>query len=1268
MSSHLRKSRPFLLVILLFLFLVGPVASAGASEPWWSLVTNVKPSVLPRGGEGTILLTADNVGDAPATPCTAVPAGKFFEGCGGEGEPGGFESTPIVVTATLPKGLEVVKVEPEAGKPEPKVALTGGGNEGGLGALEEGRFHSTGFGTEEAYAFAHACSEPSPGVVRCAYAPPYATPVAPYVPVSFDVAVKVSAGAASGETMVEQIAGGGAPATRMTRTLPVGDAGEPVPFGVEAQGFSIVPEGEGGRVDAQAGSHPFQLTTTFSLNQNADPLTPPALAKNLTFTLPPGLVANVVAFPKCSELQFTTKTTISGGFGNACPADTAVGVIELTSDAPGFPGGVSTYPVPVFNIATKPGEPVRFGFFLAGITVTIDFHIRTGQDYGAIAEVHNVTQVANFQAQSLTIWGTPGESAHDSARGYECLAEGFYGHQACPPSSENHPVPFLTLPSSCQEPWSSSVQGESWPARRDPETEPPSAAASIPLPSSSYALTDEFERPLGLSGCDRLPFGPSIEVAPDLQQASTSTGLKVNVHVPQEVSQNAAGVAGSSVRDITVALPAGVQVNPSGANDLQACSEGLVGYTGPGSSPSFPGVSLSTFTPYLPGSIAAKNAVSAGEAPESQDALAPGINFCATASKIGTLKIKTPLLEGELEGAAYLAAQNENPFGSLIAIYLVAEDPASGVLVKLPGEVQLCQGAGEVIHGQTCGAPGQLVSTFENSPELPFEDATIEFFGGERAPLATPAHCGAYTTEATFTPWSDEPSREEAEHREPRRVHSSSTFDITSGPNGTPGGAGCPSNPLPFKPSLTGGTTNINAGGFSPLTTTIARHDGEQNLQQVVLHMPAGLEGLLSSVKLCGEPQADEGTCGPESEIGETTVSAGVGSDPVAVKGGKVYITEKYAGAPFGLSIVNPVKAGPFDLEHDTSNPAQNPPCDCVVVRAKIEVNPVTAELTITTDSSGPHAIPHLIDGIPVQIKAVNVLVNREKFTFNPTNCNPLSMTGTIAGDEGASSAVSVPFQATNCAVLKYTPTLAVSTAAKASKVNGASLHFLIAYPKGAMGTQSWMKEMKFDIPRQLPARLTTIQKACLAATFEHNRAACPPASIIGHVLVHTPVLPVPLEGPLYFVSYGGAAFPDAVAVIKGYGITIESHGKTFINGKTGVTSATFESVPDVPFESIEVTVPQGKYSEFGANLPHGKLNFCGQKLVMPILFKAQNGLEIHKNVPVGVSGCKAKTRKQKLAAALKQCRKKDSDKSRRQSCERAARRAYGAKSSRKHR
>ena len=539
-------------------------------------------------------------------------------------------------------------------------------------------------------------------------------------------------------------------------------------------------------------------------------------------------------------------------------------------------------------------------------------------------------------------------------------------------------------------------------------------------------------------------------------------------------------------------------------------------------------------------------------------------------------------------------------------MYIVAEDPQSGVLVKLPGEVHLT-------------ASGQLISTFANQPQLPFEDAELHFFGGERAPLATPAHCGSYTTHATFTPWSGGAS-----------VQSSSTFEITRGPEtvAEPNGGTCPGSSLPFGPSLTGGTTNINAGSFSPLTTTIGREDGNQDLQSVQLHMPAGLEGILTGVKLCPEAQANEGTCGAESLIGETTVSAGVGGDPVTVKGGKVYLTETYAGAPFGLSIVNPVKAGPFDLEHDTSSSANQPACDCVVVRAKIEVDPFTADLTVTTDSTGPHAIPHLIDGVPVQIRAVNVTVNRPAFTFNPTNCSPLAITGKITSDENVSEPVSVPFQVSNCAILKFTPKISVSTGAHPSKQNGASLSFKIAYPKNPMGTQSWFQEAKFDIPKQLPARLTTLQKACLASVFEANPAACPPGSLIGRATVHTPVLPVPLTGPVYFVSYGSAKFPDAVLVLQGYGITVDLRGETFI--RNGVTSATFPNTPDVPFESIEVTIPAGPHSEFAANLPaKAKNDMCGQKLSMPTLFKAQNGLQINEHTPIGVTGCpKAKAKK----------------------------------------
>lgn len=1002
--------------------------------------------------------------------------------------------------------------------------------------------------------------------------------ISPFELIEMRIGVKVTPGTPSGPLDEAVVSGGEVPEASLKRSLKIGGS---VPFGVDE--YEVAFENPGGSLDTQAGSHPFQMTTTVGLTVDSAG-NPVSLPKEVDTAFPAGFIGNPTPFAQCTLQQFLRTIAVGkhlGGGTDECPAATALGVAQVTVNEPQALG-IRTLMAPVFNIEPAVGEPARFGFMLPGVPVLIDTSVRTGTDYGITAHVRNISEVAGLLRSEITLWGVPGLPAHHNSRGFGCLEEtrGYAGHLPCNALEGSAPQAFLAMPTSCEGPLQSTIEAASWDAPK--------------------AFTKDSANPMqALDGCNRLPFNSELKVTPDGRAASTPTGLTTDVHVPQEEALNAGGLAPAELRDITVALPQGLELNASAADGLDSCSLAQIGYTGMRelNSEQEPGVTTPQFTAAEPS--------------------------CPNASKVATVTIRTPVLPNALKGFVYLAApQNfsappqENPFESLVAMYIVARDPVSGVLLKLPFSVSLDQ------------ATGQVTATVKETPQAPFEDAEFSFFGGDRAPLATPARCGSYESAASFTPWSG---------AAPIGANAP-PFTISSGPNGSP----CPGAALPFSPSLAAGSPNINAGSFSPLTTTITRQDGEQDIQQVTLHMAPGMSGILAGVPLCPEAQANAGTCGEASRIGETIVSVGLGGDPFTVTGGKVYLTEKYQGAPFGLSIVNPADAGPFHLGK-------------VVVRARIEVDPATAQLTITTGE-----IPHIIKGFPLQIKHVNVNINRPGFTFNPTNCNPMSITGSIGSTEGASSPVSTQFQVTNCAALRFAPKFTVSTTGKTSKANGASLTAKLSYPNAPQGSQANITKVKVELPKQLPSRLTTLQKACTSAQFQANPAGCPAASIIGHAVVHTPLLPVPLTGPAYFVSHGGEAFPSLIIVLQGYGVTVQLVGTTFIS-KAGVTSSTFKTVPDVPFNTFELTLSQGKFSALASNLPaSAKGSFCGQKLVMPAEFLAQNGALVRQNTPVAVTGCaKHKlTRAQKLAAALRACRHKPT--SRRAACARKAHRKYG--------
>jgi hypothetical protein len=1096
LGHRTRIARVLALTATLFAVSLAVSASnAFARSPWWRLSTHTLPTVLSENGVNTVDVTAINMGDAPT-------------------------SGPITIEERLPAGITVESVSFLA-----YPLLTA--------SVDLGFFCST---TAQA--------------VSCTYPPNEFIPEAvhPYEDLDVRIKVKVELGATSGSGHAV-VHGGGAPEVVDSQELQVG--GTPAGFGVEQ--FEVLPEEEGGGVDAQAGSHPFQLSTTTSFNQSSDPVKPPGLFRNLQVQLPPGLIGNAAAMPKCGELDF--RNLHEGGSVNFCPSDSAVGVAVLTVDEP-VALGWKTLSVPVFNLVPAHGEPARFGFEVVGAPVLLDTSVRTGSDYGVTVSVNNTTELTNTIAATVALWGVPGDPVHDEARGWGCLANETWTPKTgitCEHSKESHPVPFLSLPTSCSLPLTSSVENiVAWPTREN---------AGAVGSRKVYKLHDEFDRELGITGCNRVPFDPGIEVSPEVRTASSPSAVSVRVHLPQEANETSTGLSSAAIKDAVVTLPEGFGLNGAAAGGLEACSEGEIGFTNVG------GDGTDLFTPTLPSPV------------------------CPPASKVGSVTLKSPVIAHPLTGSVYLAAQNANPFGSLIAMYIVAEDPESGVLVKLAGEVELSE-------------TGQITTVLRNSPQAPVEEAEFVFFGGARSALATPSKCGAYTTTASFVPWSETPA-----------VHTTSTFNITSGPHGTP----CTPQ-SPFAPSLKGGSGNPSGGAFTSFMTSITREDGDQQVQTVQLHAPPGFGGIIPSTTPCGEVEANAGTCGAASLIGHTSVSVGVGNEPFTVTGGQVFLTGPYQGAPFGLSIVVPAKAGPFDL-------------GLVVVRARIDVDSHTAQVTVTTDGTGPHAIPHFLKGVPVEIRSIDVSIDRPGFAYNPTSCNPLSIGATITGDEGASAAVSTPFETANCAKLKFAPKFTASTAGKASKANGASLDVKVGYPTGPEGTYANIKAVKVDLPKQLPSRLTTLQKACLAATFEANPANCPKASNVGTATATTPVLKAPLIGPAYIVSHGGEAFPDLEIVLQGENVTLILVGNTKI--KNGITSSTFKTVPDAPVSSFELKLPTGPFSILGANVPQSKkYNLCGQTLPMPTQITAQNGAVIKQTTKIAVTGCpKAKKAKAKNKA-----------------------------------
>jgi uncharacterized repeat protein (TIGR01451 family) len=704
----------------------------------------------------------------------------------------------------------------------------------------------------------------------------------------------------------------------------------------------------------------------------------------------------------------------------------------------------------------------------------------------------------------------------------------------------------------------------------------PTACASQPAqarftvePWEEGIASSSAEMPLGpFVGCDRLSMEPSLTAEATTKDAYAASGLDLRLSIPQTY-ENADGLATSTLKRAVVTLPEGMTVNPSAGAGLVGCA--MAQYAEEGA----------RFV--------------AGQG-------------CPNESKLGTVKIVTPSLKEEVTGSVFLAQPYDNltefgeplhPLGSLLALYVVARLPDRGIVIKTAGKVEP--------NLET----GRLTTTFDNLPPLPFSIFTFSFTQGPTSPLVTPPVCGDYTVQAMLTPWSN-----------PEGVPLTPpipAFPITQNFNG----GACPAGGVPpFDPHVISGTEDNDAGAYSPFYLRIVREDGEQEITKFTSIFPSGLTGNLTGIPFCpeadieaargvtGAQELEHPSCPAASEIGHTLVGAGVGSQ-LAEAPGKIYLAGPYNGSALSVVSITAAKVGPFDL-------------GTVVIRFALSINPITAQVEINGANSDP--IPHIIKGIVVHVRDIRAYIDREKFILNPTDCDRSSISETITG-AGANPAIpadqmtvgaSAPFQAADCANLAFKPTFKATTSAKTSRRSGESLHVKITYPNAPQGSQANIKSVKVDLPRQLPSRLTTLQKACLAKVFEANPSACPAASRVGMAKAVTPILPVPLEGPAYFVSYGDLKFPELIIVLQGYGFTIYLHGETFIS-KAGITSSTFRTVPDEPVVSFELTLPQGSYSALASNG-----NLCKVKggLKMPTVLTAQNGTVIKQSTPISVSGC----------------------------------------------
>jgi hypothetical protein len=875
-------------------------------------------------------------------------------------------------------------------------------------------------------------------------------------------------------------------------------------------GFTSVSASES---TSQAGAHPdFTTEMTFKTDSGGVPF---ARTRDITTSLPAGLVGDPTPIPTCSDQELGVQPT-------NCPTDAQVGVTTLELQDFG------TLIEPIYNMtpSSQPNVVARLGFIAGLFPTHINVQLRSDSDYGLTANLNGLAAQAGLISATTTLWGDPTDPSHDVQRltplealfcGFPCLVPG--GSRA----SGLAPTAFLTNPTSC-------------------------GPQAVEFTADSYSLPDQTSRATGtlpdITGCDKLVFNPTISLTPTTRQADAPSGLDVDLSNPQQGLTEPNVLAPAHLKKAVVTLPEGMSVNPAAADGLSACSESEIGVV--------------------------------SESPLHFSTTAPA---CPDSSKVGTAEIRTPLLRDPLEGSLYLAKQGDNPFHSLLAGYLYVA--GQGVTIKLAGRFELDPHT------------GRITATFDQNPQQPFTDLKLHFKGGNHGVLATPEACGTYTTQSDLTPWSTPFTSDSV---------LSDTFAIDSG---------CVHG---FSPSFTAGVTNAMAGAHSTFVLSFSRSDADQELSGLSVTLPPGLLATLADVPLCSDADANEGTCPAASQVGTVRTGVGAGSSPLFLPG-KAYLTGPYKNAPFGLAVVVPAIAGPFDL-------------GTVVVRQSLSIDPSDAHATATSDP-----FPTMLDGIPLRIRRVDVNLDRPGFMVNPTSCDPMAITGSVNSVGGLTAPVSSRFQVGGCSDLGFSPKLAIGLSGRKSQMTPGKHPSLTATLTQPVG-QANIKRVKVALPLSLALDPHNSRHVCdhdAAAAVHGGPVPCPASTIVGTATVQTPLLPNPLGAKIYLVqgirtTLTGRkvkTLPTLLVPLRGPdGVALDLRATSAVAGNKLVT--TFGTVPDAPVSRFSLNITGGKS---GILVVTGSKSLCTQSKVATVHETAQSGKQRTPNITLRTPCGKAKAR-----------------------------------------